>query len=1093
MTEQQPFYLGNWLVHPAKNKIQNSQASKNIQPKLMEVLTFLCKKQGEIINSDELIKQCWPNQFISDSPIHKCIAQLRKALSDSSKNPKYIATIPKRGYSIIAKVSEIQGNQQSIKPFWLGQAPFVGLKQYTSEQQEIFFGRSKAIVDILSLIDHKESESSLIMLLGQSGCGKSSLVQAGILPKLLKPYKSFKNKYLKTFTFVPASNSYQAADKFLLSFLYSNNIISHDLSLIQYHEYVYEDCNKIKQYIKPEAILTSTRDNDSDQIVIFIDQLEHLFANEQSSQIIANFFEIIRVLLESNTCLIISALRNEYYQDLTESHSYIQIRARAYHYDIPPLSYDEVCDIVRKPAQAAGLSFEMNQQHIVSLDTYIINKAQSINVSLPLLQYTLAELYKNKHGNVLNYLAYRNNGELEGVLSIVAEKAFLQLPISHQVKFEKLLHNLIQINPDSKNKISCKKAALKSFKDLEIKNIIDVFTNKRLFQTQWINNEAYVSITHDILITNWHRMDEWVKKNINLLNSRHEIKQATNRWIHHKKSKDFLLNSDMPIQSANTIIDNKQINLNTNEKAFINASNIKFSYTKRLKLGLVGSLILFLLISTVLALSIHTKNNQIMATKNNAESLISFILYDLKDKLAPLGRIELLDLVSSKTLEYFSTVDTEHLSETSLLHWVEALHIDGEVSFTQGDYESAYKSFSKSDDILSTALAKDHGNTTLLEKHMLCNYWLGYLNFSKNQYPNSEIYWNKYLKLAQTLSLNQPEIQKWQLELSYAFNNLGTLAISTNKLEMAKKYFSKSVAIKRSLLTNQPKNQVLIADLADSISWIGQIHQKEGNLKSKHNINTESLDLSRKLVLINSNNSNWSHRLSIAHYRVAISYYDLGELNQSKIQINESIRLMESLVFKDDSNYTFKKELINCYLLLSKIYRHEKQYDKSLYTLQKSKKLIDLFKSNLKYTKKIAKYNINLIIEQSLIMNEFKQYDRALESLNNALSLWQQYFSTGEEFGITGLALINLSKAEVIKSMPESEGNNNKIKKILIENKLKLEPFIGASTTNYKIVAMYLHTLKFLNISEGNSRELEIILTQAHYENPDYNATVMVN
>ena len=1093
--EQKLFYLGSWLVCPAKNQIQNNNTSKTIQPKLMEVLTYLCSKQNKIVSSDELIKQCWPHQYMSDNPIHKCIAQLRKALGDSSKNPKYIATIPKRGYSVIAKISILQGEAQSPDPFWLNESPFRGLKQYKEEHQDIFFGRSKAVSDILSLIDYKDAgSSSLIMLLGQSGCGKSSIVNAGLLPKLIHPYKPFKNQYLASYTFVSTTNEKQSADKLFLSFLYNHKILSHQVSLNDYYDYINQDDEKLKDYIEPNNIEAYQGSDTSQQIIIFIDQLENVFSHEVSKKSIGNFFNIIASLLASKKCLIISALRNEYYQELTETHCYIKIRADAYHYDIPPLSYDEICDIVRKPVQAAGLMYEVGPQNNVSLDTYLINKAQSTQVSLPILQYTLWELFKNKNNNTLTYSVYKNNGGMEGGLSTMAENTFLQLSPSSQVKFEELLHNLIQINPEAKDSARCNKAAIKSFTDSDIKKIIETFTDKRLFKTEWINNESYLSITHDILIKNWQRLQDWVKKNISLLNSQHEVKVATNRWLHHERSKDFLLNAEQPIRAANTISENSQINLSADEKAFIAASNIKFSFAKRLKMGMMSSLLISLLLSTLLAVSINSKNQQITITKNNAESLISFILYDLKDKLTPLGRVDLLDLVGSKTIGYFASIGTDNLSPTSLLHWIEALHIVGEVSFTKGDYDLAYNGFTKSEEIIASALNNDNDNIVLLEKYMLSNYWLGYINFIQNDFQLADIYMQKYLKLAQTLSLKQPEEHKWQLELSYALNNLGTLSVTTKQLKLANQYFTDSIAIKQKLLLKDPLDQLLIAEMADSVSWLGKIKQEEGDLRAKLKINQQSLSLSRKLILINPDSPQWSHRLSIALHRVALSFYDFADLTQAKKLIAESIALMESLVINDMDNFIYKKELINNYLLMAKINRHQNELDKGLFYIQKSQELVNLFKTKLKFSKKLAKYNIGLIIEQSIMMAKLNQKTIAIQSLDGAMNIWHDYFankvgSTMDEDGKTSLALIQLTKAEILKTMPNSlEGRQQLLKSA----HSSLSPFVNETSNNYQAIAMYLQIIKQLD-NFGDDNELATKLRDAHYQNPDFTSAMHFN
>ncbi len=1092
--EQKPFYLGSWLVNPAKNTIKNKDINKTVQPKLMEVLTYLSSKQGKIVNSDELIKQCWPHQYISDNPIHKCIAQLRKALGDSSKNPKYIATIPKRGYSVIAHVSTTQNSGSSIEPFWLNKAPFRGLKQYRQEHKDIFFGRSQAIIDILSLINSKASGSTtLIMLLGQSGCGKSSLVQAGLLPKLLHPYKPFKNHYVASYDFVPnANNEYNNVQNFL-TFLCENGILDDQKTTSEYAQLLIEDSNKLLDYVNPKSLENNPTDNG--QLIIFIDQLEYVFTSESSGDIINQFFHLIELLMLSKKCLVISALRNEYYQELTETSAYLKIRSSAFHYDIPPLNYDEICDIIRKPVLAAGLKFEIDSKTHVPLDTYLINMAQAIQASLPILQYTLWNLYQNKQEKELTYEVYQNNGGMEGGLSIMAENLFQELSPSSQSRFEELLHNLIQINPQAKNAIRCKKASMKLFTDHDSKTVIERFIDKRLFKTEWVDDEPYLSITHDILINSWKRLSDWVSKNTSLLNSRHELTVATDQWLHHDKSKDFLLIAEQPLRSANVIADNGRINLTDDEKTFIHSSNTRFNFSKRLKQGLIASLMVSMFLSSFLAISIYSKNKQITATKNNAENLISFILFDLKDKLTPLGRIDLLDLVGTKTIDYFANIGTKELTGKSLLHWIEALHIVGEVSFTKGDYQQSYGNFEKSHDILLTALENNSDDSVLLEKHMLNNYWLGYINVIKKDYGLADHYLQQYLKSAKILSDREPELSKWQLELSYALNNLGTLAIKTKQLGLAHQYFSDSIVIKERLLADEPQNQLLIADLADSVSWLGKIKQQEGDLRAKLKINQQSLELSRELVAINPSKPQWQHRLSIALHRVALVHYDFAELIASKELISESIQLMELLVDNDADNYTYKKELINNYLLMAKINRHQKNLDKSLFYIQKGQVLIDLFKTQLKFNEKIARYNVNFIVEQANIMVALNQQDIALETLDGATNIWNDYLqgksqSENDEAASMSLALINLTKINTLKTMQHnSEAMQNKLLKVI---DISLMPLIGKQSTNFRAIAMYLQLHRQHN-HDGMPDGLNEILKESEYQNPDFDLTGYFN
>ncbi len=367
--------------------------------------------------------------------------------------------------------------------------------------------------------------------------------------------------------------------------------------------------------------------------------------------------------------------------------------------------------------------------------------------------------------------------------------------------------------------------------------------------------------------------------------------------------------------------------------------------------------------------------------------------------------MDLLDLVGTKTIDYFASIGTEELSGQSLLHWIEALQIVGEVNFTKGEYDQSYQTFEQSAAVLSTALDTGPEAVILLEKQMLNNYWLGYINVIKKQHQMADHYFQQYLQSAKQLSEKEPEEQKWQLELSYALNNLGTLSLETQQLVMAHQYFSDSIAIKQGLLDKDPKNQRLLADLADSVSWLGKVKQKEGDLKGTFQVNQQSLQLSRQLLRINLGKPQWQHRLSIALHRVALSHYDFAQLADSKVLIEESLILMESLVTNDVDNYNYKRQLINNYLLMAKINRHQNDLDKSLFYIQKGQRLVDVFKTQLKFNKKIAHYSVQLIVEQTHIMAAHQQHQLALNSLNNADIIWQDYLqhSTGAEMDETSL------------------------------------------------------------------------------------------
>lgn len=102
------FQVGDWQVHPPLNRLSRGGEDVRIEPKVMRVLECLAETPGEVVLRDELVARIWPGVFVTDDVLHRTIRELRRAFGDDTANPKYIETIRKRGYRLVAPVGAIQ-------------------------------------------------------------------------------------------------------------------------------------------------------------------------------------------------------------------------------------------------------------------------------------------------------------------------------------------------------------------------------------------------------------------------------------------------------------------------------------------------------------------------------------------------------------------------------------------------------------------------------------------------------------------------------------------------------------------------------------------------------------------------------------------------------------------------------------------------------------------------------------------------------------------------------------------------------------------------------------------------------------------------
>ena len=97
------FYLGDLLVEPLKGQITGRIRSVHLPPKAMEVLLCLARSPGELLTRDDLIKRVWGTDHVGQDSLNRAVSEIRHTLDDRADEPKYLKTLPKRGYRLIVQ------------------------------------------------------------------------------------------------------------------------------------------------------------------------------------------------------------------------------------------------------------------------------------------------------------------------------------------------------------------------------------------------------------------------------------------------------------------------------------------------------------------------------------------------------------------------------------------------------------------------------------------------------------------------------------------------------------------------------------------------------------------------------------------------------------------------------------------------------------------------------------------------------------------------------------------------------------------------------------------------------------------------------
>ncbi len=96
--------IGEWIVHPALDSISRGGETQKLEPRAMRLLMCLANSAGEVVSVDRLLTEVWAGVVVGSASVYETVSQLRKILGDVDPQPTYIATVPRKGYRLVASV-----------------------------------------------------------------------------------------------------------------------------------------------------------------------------------------------------------------------------------------------------------------------------------------------------------------------------------------------------------------------------------------------------------------------------------------------------------------------------------------------------------------------------------------------------------------------------------------------------------------------------------------------------------------------------------------------------------------------------------------------------------------------------------------------------------------------------------------------------------------------------------------------------------------------------------------------------------------------------------------------------------------------------
>ena len=514
-----------------------------------------------------------------------------------------------------AIVQAVRGNPKDPPPEPLVPfCPYRGLRAFHEEHAAFFCGRTAFIDQLFEMVLTK----NLVAVIGPSGSGKSSVVQAGLIPRLRRQHSP--HETWDTIVFTPGEHPFHRLAEGILPLLEPRLTEREQLK-----EARSLGTDLQAGTIRLEQVLRRAlkKSEGTDNFLLVVDQFEEILtlSSEQNQKL---FIEHLMEALEHPGLTITLTLRGDFYGEVIGKSRVLSDQLQTGIINLGPMREEELLQALIDPARRVGLSFEKG------LAETILQEVGDEPGKLPLLEFALSELWRKREGTVLTFSGYQTIGRVAGALSMRAEAEFNKFSKSQQEFAQQIFTRLVRVSsPGDGGKDTRRRIALTDLHE-EAKPIVQALADARMLVTFGdvsqrqmptepstadppTSQTADIEVAHEALIAGWTRLQQWVNQDREFLLWIQRLRLAKNEWQRTKKDPGTLLRGAPLTEAESWLNKGRQEEVNQSELQFIqdsiNLRQRKLEHTRLRQALTIGGLVLAIgIITTIASIAVQERN-----------------------------------------------------------------------------------------------------------------------------------------------------------------------------------------------------------------------------------------------------------------------------------------------------------------------------------------------------------------------------------------------------------------------------------------------------------------------------------------------------
>lgn len=321
---------------------------------------------------------------------------------------------------------------------------------------------------------------------------------------------------------------------------------------------------------------------------------------------------------------------------------------------------------------------------------------------------------------------------------------------------------------------------------------------------------------------------------------------------------------------------------------------------------ITGASLTGMLVATGLALTAIQARDSARDQRREAEGLVAFMLGDLKDKLEPIGRLDALDGVGTKVLDYYRKQDASDLPDQALLQRSRALSLTAQVAYLRGNFDSALNLYREAMAGTAEAIRREPSDPDRLFEHAQNVFYYAEIAGNRGHLDEAERMFREYQAIARKMSSLQPDNLKFRMEVQYAATNLGAVLLKQRRFDEAVAQFTVALRTMQAIAAVDSSNDQYRLSVAESLAWLADAQFGRGDLATATDLRIRQIELLRSLASAKTD-AIYRQRLIPAERALGNLYWITGETEKARQHYRLAIASADEVMKVEPDNTRWRE------------------------------------------------------------------------------------------------------------------------------------------------------------------------------------------